>query len=453
MEDAHIARIRGASSRASSPDSSSRPDDKLAAARGRLKPLNPAGAVATTIDAAAAQREKEALAAIEALDIAEAAKKKAAALAAAKMAEERKAAGKDPNPRQPISPSERVVLGKKEQSTSARNANGAKIVPPKPNPAPPPASTRIPIFGSAVGSNTPPLSKTEIIRQFIEGLPNAPPPHAEVITESPEEEALKAIENEDIRRAMLDLKKNRPTTAKQSASDMASRTGAIAGVKRPVSGPSLVVAGPAAAAAAAPSTVSMSEQQKTAQARYNALPQAVRDAMEKKKQHPTPAAADSKPILLNVGTLERSPASQVPVVEAAPAAAAAAAASTASVIEKGDSPLNVGTLERSPPGPAPAAAEGVEPLNLKHTNLERSPDSLVPPLQTSSPLMTGQSMSNPIISPRNPGGSAGGSKKRTSGVKRKNTVKKNKKNAPHPKKATKKIVKYPKKRKFTIKIR
>ena len=33
--------------------------------------------------------------------------------------------------------------------------------------------------------------------KFINGLPNAPPPDAEVITKSPEEEALEAIENED----------------------------------------------------------------------------------------------------------------------------------------------------------------------------------------------------------------------------------------------------------------
>ena len=112
--------------------------------------------------------------------------------------------------------------------------------------------------------------------------------------------------------------------------------------------------------------------------------------------------------------------------------------------------------------PASASSAALAAAKVDNTS---NAASVVPSLQTSSPLtMSMQSMRGPIISPRRPGavikegdilsvGGGGGSKKRTIGVKHKNTVKKNKTNAPRPKKATKKIVKYPKKRKFTIKIR
>jgi hypothetical protein len=423
------------------------------------------------------------------------------------MAEERKAAGKDPNPRQPISLSERVVLGEKEQSTSARNANGAKIVPQKPKPAHRPASTRVPIFGSAAEKPAA-IPNVDKNTKFIKGLPDQAARDAarqkKWATLSPEDrreaEALAAIEDEYIIAELERQNKQKGVKATPGVAPVAAVSpGAGAAVKRrPAEAPALAAAPVVLKSAAVQADVLKSDAVKTAKDRFANLPPRFKDALAGKKRPAAAAAAaaaaggeEQKPVSpLNAAadTLERSPAGPVPVTEAAPAAAEAhpasaeAPAATAPAGKKQEeySSLNVAdTLERrppGPPGPAPAAAGGVEPLNQKHTNLER------PPLQTSSPLMTGKSMSNPIISPRKPGNSAlqsplqisssltsprllsprkpgglggvgGGSKKRTSSVKHKKTVKKNKKNAHRPKKGTKKIVKYPKKRKFTIKIR
>jgi hypothetical protein len=152
-------------------------------------------------------------------------------------------------------------------------------------------------------------------------------------------------------------------------------------------------------------------------------------------------------------------ASSAPAAPVVPAALPKSAAVQAAEIRNAQLPAAVRNALAGVKRPASASSAALAAAKVDNTS---NAASVVPSLQTSSPLtMSMQSMRGPIISSQAKegdilsvgGGGGGGSKKRTIGVKHKNTVKKNKTNTPHPKKATKKIVKYPKKRKFTIKIK
>ena len=351
MKDAHIARIRGAASptsfsrstpRASSPDTSSRraddDDDLAAAARGRLKQRNPPAGAAVegdNSDAARENRRVEALAAIEAEDIAAAEKEKA-----------RKAAALDartkPRP-VPVQAQAPVPL-----------ATGQKRKPPKP--------LVVPVAPAAAAAEKPAPLPNVVNAQFIAKRPDQTAIDAkrqeEWATLSPDDrreaEALAAIEDEEIadykRRSLA--KKGMKAYPGVAVAAPAS-PGASAGVRRPASA--------------------------------------------------SGAAADTKVV----------PSLQI------------------------SSPLTMSNQSMSAPIISPR-----KPVGLDEPALQ-------PPLRISSPLTSRGLMS----SSRKPGGLSGGSKKRTSSVNHKKTVKKTvKTNAPRPKKGTKKIVKYPKKRKFTIKI-
>lgn len=382
MESEHIARIRGSRSptsvrlsspRASSPDTSSRPDDAddlAAAARGRLKLRPPPTGAGAAVegdngdDAAREKREEEAIAAIEAEEFA------AAARNAARKANPRPGPGPGPRPVQAPAMAP-VPL-----------ATGQKL-----RPRPPVAAAAAPPAVAAPPAPSAPLPKV-VNTKFIAERPDKEAREAAREEEwaklSPEErrqaEALAAIEDEEIAEYEKD-KKGRVSP------------GAGTGIsKRPASASS------APAAPVVPAALPKSAAVQAAETRNAQLPAELRNALAGVKR---------------------------------PASASSAALAAAKV----DNTSNAAPV--------------------------------VPSLQTSSPLtMSMQSMRGPIISPRRPGavttakegdilsvGGGGGSKKRTIGVKHKNTVKKNKTNAPRPKKATKKIVKYPKKRKFTIKIR
>ena len=399
MKDAHIARIRGAASptsfsrstpRASSPDTSSRraddddDDDLAAAARGRLKQRNPPAGAAVegdTSDAARENRRVEALAAIEAEDIAAAEKEKA-----------RKAAALDartkPRP-VPVQAQAPVPL-----------ATGQKRKPPKPLVVP---------VAPAAAEKPAPLPNV-VNAQFIAKRPDQTAIDAkrqeEWATLSPEDrreaEALAAIEDEEIadykRRSLA--KKGMKAYPGVAVAAPAS-PGASAGVRRPASASSAS----ASAAPVVPVAVPKSAAVQAAETRNAQLPAALRDALAgvKRPASASGAAADTKVV----------PSLQI------------------------SSPLTMSNQSMSAPIISPR-----KPVGLDEPALQ-------PQLRISSPLT-----SRGLSSSRKPGGLSGGSKKRTSSVNHKKTVKKTvKTNAPRPKKGTKKIVKYPKKRKFTIKIK
>ena len=389
MKDAHIARIRSASPRASSPDTSSRQYDDLAATRGRLKPRNPTG-TASAVDDAAAQREAEALAAIEAEDIAAAEKeraRKAAALSARN------------NP----GPVPALAQAQAQAPVNVPPATGQKRIPPKPKPL-------IPV-ASAVAKKPAPLPNV-VNKKFIEERPDQAARDAAREEEwknlSPEDrreaEALAAIEDEEIAEYEKSQAKKGMKAYPVVAPAAEVSPGAGAGVKRRPASASSDVAAPVVPVAVPKSAAVQAAETRTVQ-----LPAAFRDALAgvKRPASASGAAADAKVV----------PSLQI------------------------SSPLTMSNQSMSAPIISPR-----KPVRLGEPALQ-------PQLQISSPL-TSLGLMSSSRKLGGLGGVGGGSKKRTSGVNHKKTVKKNvKTNAPRPKKGTKKIVKYPKKRKFTIKIR